>query len=308
MPAPASSPSLSGSPATQAPPVDPAQLEPLVAYDGDSIIADPRQRGNPALIALERMRRMVLASRAAGTRRTRDPQDLPTDPPPAVEFLPLACGDFILGRTACAIFLCTSYHRQFPAYVYEQAKRLGGSFDLRLLLVLCDSPNDTDILTELTRLAVNYRLTILLAETPDEVARILVTTRRTTLAMAGTTTLPLHYLTGPSAGGDHAGQDDDDDDLDDDPDAEGTGPAQRHTRRDPHAPDIVGFLLTVRGINRTDAQRLRRTFPTVQALAAASVADLQAVPGIGREKATRVREAFREPLWLPDTSADAGVM
>ncbi|KAF8135495.1 restriction endonuclease type II-like protein [Boletus edulis] len=46
--------------------------------------------------------------------------------------------DFQVGRTTCILFLSLKYHRLHPEYIHTRIEKLGISYNLRILLIMCD--------------------------------------------------------------------------------------------------------------------------------------------------------------------------
>lgn len=46
--------------------------------------------------------------------------------------------DYHVGRTTCILFLSLKYHRLHPEYIHTRIAKLGGSYNLRILLIMCD--------------------------------------------------------------------------------------------------------------------------------------------------------------------------
>lgn len=81
--------------------------------------------------------------------------------------------DFIVGRTACALYLSIRFHALHPNYIYERVNRLADNFELRVLLVNMDHVEDKSYLMELTKLSVRSNLTLMLSWTLEDAAMIL---------------------------------------------------------------------------------------------------------------------------------------
>lgn len=76
-----------------------------------AIQVNPKQRGNPLLKSI--------------TNVTWEFEDI--------------VPDYIVGRTACILFLSLKYHNLNPDYIHNRLKLLGKMFELRVLLVQVDT-------------------------------------------------------------------------------------------------------------------------------------------------------------------------
>lgn len=81
--------------------------------------------------------------------------------------------DFVVGVTACAVFLSLKYHRLHPEYIYNRIRDLGKQYVLRIMLVLCDIDNHKESLRELTKTCIVSDFTLIVAWTPTEAGRYL---------------------------------------------------------------------------------------------------------------------------------------
>lgn len=72
-----------------------------------SVLVSPKQRGNPLL------------------------QSVCNVPWEFEDIIP----DYQMGRSTCALFLSLKYHNLNPDYIHERLKKLGKSYELRILLV-----------------------------------------------------------------------------------------------------------------------------------------------------------------------------
>ncbi|XP_072253292.1 DNA excision repair protein ERCC-1 [Leuresthes tenuis] len=122
-------------------------LGPKPVGSGSSIIASPRQRGNPIL--------------------------------KFVRSVPWEFGDvvpdYVLGQTTCALFLSLRYHNLNPNYIHDRLKQLGNTFNLRVLLVQVDVKDPHYALKELARICIMADCTLILAWSPEEAGRYLET-------------------------------------------------------------------------------------------------------------------------------------
>ncbi|PAA50783.1 hypothetical protein BOX15_Mlig020298g1 [Macrostomum lignano] len=162
--------------------------------------------------------------------------------------------DFVLGRTACALFLSVRYHCLHPDYVHRRLKQLGPKdYDLRILLLLVDTQEYSDSVRELNRICLLAGSTLILAWSNEEAARYLE-------SFKSLEKKPADSLMERSAE-DWPGQ----------------------------LRDVLGC---VRGVSRTDAACLAANFGTFEAMVGASSAELERCPGLGPKKAARLTAVF----------------
>uniref|UniRef100_S4RZP7 DNA excision repair protein ERCC-1 n=1 Tax=Petromyzon marinus TaxID=7757 RepID=S4RZP7_PETMA len=128
-----------------------AVVAPKAAGKSNSLLVNPRQRGNPVLKFVRNV------------------------PWEIADVVP----DYVMGQTSCALFLSLRYHNLNPNYVHERLKQLGQAFDLRVLLVQVDVKDPHHALKELAKMCILAECTLILAwrhaDSPEEVARYLET-------------------------------------------------------------------------------------------------------------------------------------
>lgn len=83
----------------------------IVSTVSHAIQVHPKQRGNPLLKSITNV---------------------------AWEFEDIV-PDYVVGRTACILFLSLKYHNLNPDYIHNRLKMLGKMFELRVLLVQVDT-------------------------------------------------------------------------------------------------------------------------------------------------------------------------
>ncbi|XP_040913310.1 DNA excision repair protein ERCC-1 [Toxotes jaculatrix] len=196
---------------------------------GSSIIVSPRQRGNPIL--------------------------------KFVRSVPWEFGDvvpdYVLGQTACALFLSLRYHNLNPNYIHDRLKQLGQTFTLRVLLVQVDVKDPHHALKELARICIMADCTLILAWSPEEAGRYLETYKS--------------YEKKPA-------------DL-----------LKEQVEKD-YLSKVTDCLTTVKSINKTDAITLLSTFSSIEGIISASKEDLVLCPGLGPQKARRLYDVLHKPF------------
>ncbi|XP_053295457.1 DNA excision repair protein ERCC-1 [Pleuronectes platessa] len=204
-------------------------LGPKPVGTGSSIIVSSRQRGNPIL--------------------------------KFVRSVPWEFGDvvpdYVLGQTACALFLSLRYHNLNPNYIHDRLKLLGQTFTLRVLLVLVDVKDPHHALKELARICIMADCTLILAWSPEEAGRYLETYKA--------------YEKKPA-------------DL-----------LKEQVEKD-YLSKVTDCLTTVKSINKTDAITLLSTFSSIEGIISASKEDLVLCPGLGPQKARRLHDVLHKPF------------
>jgi DNA excision repair protein ERCC-1 len=169
--------------------------------------------------------------------------------------------DFILGASACALFVQVKFHLLKAGYVEKRLKgipRTGpGSFKLRLLIVQRDVDENDGALLELTRLSLAHECTLLVAASLEDAARLLETVKM--------------YEHKPAA-------------------------VIQERLDESHVVRAQEALTTVRSVNKTDALTLLSAFPNVAGVLTASEAELAVLPGLGDKKIAYLREVFNTPF------------
>lgn len=86
-------------------------IKKIVSTVSHAILVNTKQRGNPLLKSI--------------TNVTWEFEDI--------------VPDYVVGRTACILFLSLKYHNLNPDYIHTRLKLLGKMFELRVLLVQVDT-------------------------------------------------------------------------------------------------------------------------------------------------------------------------
>lgn len=165
--------------------------------------------------------------------------------------------DYQMSPVRCALFLSLRYHAINPEYIHERLKKLGHSYELRVLLVQCDVKDPQHALRELASIALLSDCTLLVAWSTEAAARYLETYKS--------------YEDKP-------------------PDL-----IMEKTERD-FIGRVTDTLTTVKKVNKTDATTLLATFGTMKGIVETSKEDLGLCPGLGPQKAQRLYDVFHEPF------------
>lgn len=165
--------------------------------------------------------------------------------------------DYVVGATACILFLSLQYHNLNPDYIHGRLKRLGKAFELRVLLVQVDTPEPHNSLKHLTRMCFLADLTLMLAWNAEEAGRIVEV---------------------------YKSMENQPPDL-----------IQERTEVQPHL-RLQNALTSIKPVNKTDALVLVQNFGSLANLVRASESQLAQCPGLGPKKATKLWRTFNEPF------------
>uniref|UniRef100_T1H151 ERCC1-like central domain-containing protein n=1 Tax=Megaselia scalaris TaxID=36166 RepID=T1H151_MEGSC len=109
--------------------VGPSGVAPVIAAASSkapnprSVLVNPKQRLNPALRHVHKV---------------------------PMEFCDTIKADFVVGRTSCILYLSLKYHALNPEYIFNRLQLLGQQYELRVLLVVVDTPDLATTLLNLT--------------------------------------------------------------------------------------------------------------------------------------------------------------
>ncbi|CAH0407259.1 unnamed protein product [Chilo suppressalis] len=165
--------------------------------------------------------------------------------------------DYEVGKTICILFLSLRYHNMNPDYINNRLKELGKKYELRVLLVQVDLKDPHTPLKNLTRICLLTDLTLMLAWSPEEAAKIIENYKI--------------YENKP-------------------PDS-----IMEKVENDPHQ-KIINALSSIKPVNKTDAMTLLKTFGTLGNIILASENRLAECPGFGATKAKKLYKALHEPF------------
>ncbi|XP_052749186.1 DNA excision repair protein ERCC-1 isoform X2 [Galleria mellonella] len=165
--------------------------------------------------------------------------------------------DYEVGKTICLLFLSLRYHNLNPDYIHNRLKELGKKYELRVLLVQVDLKDPHVPLKNLTRICLLTDMTLMLAWSPEEAARIIENYKI--------------YENKP-------------------PDR-----IMEKIENDPHQ-KIINALSSIKPVNKTDAMTLITTFGTLENIIKVSERRLAECPGIGATKAKKLYKALHEPF------------
>ncbi|KAF6761229.1 DNA repair protein rad10 [Ephemerocybe angulata] len=201
----------------------------VIPGSGNNIIVSPTQKGNPVLECIRNVAR---------------------------EFGDILA-DYQVGRTTGLLWLSLRYHRLHPEYIHKRIEKLGHSYNLRILLVLCDVTEHRDSIRELTKSCLVNNITIIVAFSLDE---------------AG------HYIS-IFKQFEHKSPD----------------LIKERTEKDYHSV-LRTALTSISKVNKTDVETLRSSFGSFAKISHATSDQLQNLPGFGQVKVKNVKNAFDKPF------------
>ncbi|KZT28939.1 DNA repair protein rad10 [Neolentinus lepideus HHB14362 ss-1] len=171
--------------------------------------------------------------------------------------------DFQVGRTTAVLFLSLKYHRLHPEYIHTRIEKLGHSYNLRILLIMCDVSEHQEPIRELTKMCLINNITIIVAWTPEEAGTYLSTYKQ----------------------------------------FEHRPPDLIKERVDKDYLSLLRTALTsISKVNKTDVETLRTSIGSFADIARTPSAQLQTLPGFGQVKVRRMKDAFDKPFRNSATS------
>ncbi|KAI0312683.1 restriction endonuclease type II-like protein [Amylostereum chailletii] len=172
--------------------------------------------------------------------------------------------DYQVGRTTGVLYLSLRYHRLHPEYIHGRIEKLGRSYNLRVLLIMCDVSEHQDLIRELTKTCLINEITVIVAWSAEEAGQYLGTFKRFEHK-------PPNLI-------------------------------RERVEREPGA--IMRAALTgISKVNKTDVETLRTSFGSFAQIARASSDQLSQLPGFGPKKVARMKDAFERPFRNGATSA-----
>ncbi|XP_068631377.1 DNA excision repair protein ERCC-1 [Battus philenor] len=165
--------------------------------------------------------------------------------------------DYEIGKTICILFLSVRYHNLNPDYINNRIKELGKKYELRVLLVQVDLKDPHSAIKNLTRICLLTDLTLMLAWSPEEAAKIIE-----------------NYKIFENKPPDRI---------------------MEKIENDPQQ-KIINALSSIKPVNKTDAMTLLTTFGTLENIIKANESRLADCPGFGPTKAKKLFKALHEPF------------
>lgn len=170
--------------------------------------------------------------------------------------------DYVVGRTACALYLSIRFHALHPNYIYERINKLGENYDLRILLVVVDHVEHKSYLKELSKLSIKSNMTLMLCWTVEDAALYLEKYKLSEDRPADVIMeKPTNY--------------------------------EYENALDQY---MIDALAESRSINRTDAASIVALFDKFEKISSASPEELALCPGVGLQKAQRLYELLHKRM------------
>lgn len=164
--------------------------------------------------------------------------------------------DFVTGATSCVLFLTLKYHQLRQDYIYNRIAKVGRDFELRVLLVEVNVENPTEVLQELTKLAIHHDYALIVAWSPAEAADYLRELKRRERS---------------------------------------SGETLKGAVKTEYQDQLAEVLGKVRGINRTNAQNLSTTYGSFRQIVR-QAASVGALEGFGDKKSDLFKQVVSEPF------------
>eukprot|EP01025_Chloroclados_australasicus_P000741 TRINITY_DN10280_c0_g2_i1.p1 TRINITY_DN10280_c0_g2~~TRINITY_DN10280_c0_g2_i1.p1 ORF type:complete len:304 (+),score=21.00 TRINITY_DN10280_c0_g2_i1:102-1013(+) len=164
--------------------------------------------------------------------------------------------DYQVGQDTAVLFISLRFHKLKPNHIRFRIKQIGHAFRSYLLChVDVDDPHVP--LMDITKLAIDNRLTLICGFSNRECARYLET-------LKAFENKPVDSI--------------------------------KERLQDDHQSRVAEALTMVRGVNRTDCATMGTKFGTVADILKADIDKLSSCPGLGPAKAKRLFEAFNSPF------------
>nr|XP_040574551.1 LOW QUALITY PROTEIN: DNA excision repair protein ERCC-1-like [Lepeophtheirus salmonis] len=164
--------------------------------------------------------------------------------------------DYVVGASAASLFLSIRYHTLHPDYIHERLKTLGTTYSHRIILVLVDLKEPHHALKELMRISILSSLTLLLAWSNEEAAKIIENYK-------ALENKPPDLITTDNS--------------------------------DPNkAFRLIDALTSIKSINKTDASVLLSHFESLANIYKATPEEIALIPGLGPQKAQRLFKVLHQ--------------
>lgn len=173
------------------------------------------------------------------------------------EFQDSIVPDYIVGQSACVLFLMLKYHMMHPNYLRTRFGELQRSFALRVLLVVVDTEDSSKSIADLDCMCFTNDFTLLLAWSLPEAARYIETLKA----------------------------------------YEKKAPVSIQERVETEfVPKLASVLTKANYINKTDVVTLLETFGSFRNICSATEQQMVLCPGIGEKKVARLHRALHAPF------------
>mmetsp|Transcript_7670 Transcript_7670/g.11560 ORF Transcript_7670/g.11560 Transcript_7670/m.11560 type:complete len:298 (+) Transcript_7670:73-966(+) len=166
--------------------------------------------------------------------------------------------DFIVGASACVMFISVRFHMLKPEFLSRRLAELKTvQFRLRVLLCLVDNDDHREAMHAINLAAIRSECTLILAHSSREAARFLECFKA--------------Y-------------------------EHNNGAAIKEKIDKDHISKLTDILTTIKPLNKTDVVTLARTFGSFRNIVNAPQSQLQECPGLGDKKLSNLREVLDQPF------------
>ncbi|WRT69257.1 uncharacterized protein IL334_006241 [Kwoniella shivajii] len=165
--------------------------------------------------------------------------------------------DYQVGAHNGVLFLSLKYHRLHPEYIHQRIDKMKGSYNLRIVLVLCDVNEHQQSLREINKIAIINEYTVFVAWSNEEIAQYLTTFKSYEHKSADTLKERIHQS---------------------------------------YHDQLQHVLTSGRKVNKTDADNLAAQFGSLANLSRQPSKILSNVKGLGSTKVTSLIDAFNKPF------------
>ncbi|CAK9299625.1 unnamed protein product [Gordionus sp. m RMFG-2023] len=191
--------------------------------------------------------------------------------------------DYIVGETACILYLSLRYHQLNQNYIHERLKELGHLFELRVLII----QDPTHLLKEITKISILSDCTLILTWSQDEAGRYIETFK-------AYENKPADLIMGKDCENTISPSEDDvmgDVNITD----------KEIKSNQQHLNQYINCLSASKCVNKTDSQTFYKAFngnlsKLIQTATIREGEDLEILPGIGTLKAQKLSKLFKAPF------------
>lgn len=177
--------------------------------------------------------------------------------------------DFAVSSSCGVLFLSMKYNGLHPEYIYKRIEKLGKSYELRVLLVVADMDNPTEMLSALTKMAIRRELSLVVTWSLEEAATYLGTLKLKSKGTSGTSeTLNIQKKTAET-----------------------------------YEDQLQDVLTKVPYVNKTDALGLSKHFKTFRNIIA-NADRLEDLEGWGPAKCARFKQVVQEDFTVTNAIKD----
>ncbi|WWC91020.1 uncharacterized protein L201_005960 [Kwoniella dendrophila CBS 6074] len=165
--------------------------------------------------------------------------------------------DYQVGAHNGVLFLSLKYHRLHPEYIHQRIEKMKGSYNLRIILVLCDVNEHQQSLREINKIAIINEYTIFIAWSNEEIGQYLTCFKSFENKSSDSLKEKVHQV---------------------------------------YQDQLQHVLTSGRKINKTDSDNLASQFGSFKNISKQPSKVLSNVKGLGAAKVTSLVDAFNKPF------------